>query len=93
MKKTLDSFSPGEISCQSGLSIPHVVSHLVFKRARVIGCYLSMPSGKLDTSSLVRSILKEGKIRFVPQIDLERGALDMLRVYDEAGLESLPSGR
>lgn len=30
---------------------------------------------------------------FVPRIDLQRGELDMLRVYDEADLESFPSGK
>ncbi|KIJ36320.1 hypothetical protein M422DRAFT_261270, partial [Sphaerobolus stellatus SS14] len=93
LKKTLDALVPGEISYQSGLTIEHVVSHPVFKRAQVVSCYLSMPSGELETGELVRSILKEGKMLYVPRINRERGELDMLRIYDEADLESLPSGK
>lgn len=38
----------------------HVTAHPAFQRAQTISCYLSMPLGELDTSSLVRSILESG---------------------------------
>jgi len=93
LKATLDSLSRSEIAFQSGLVSVHVTSHPKFKAARVISCYLNMPSGELDTNIIVRKILNEGKILFVPRIDHARGEIDMLRIYDEQDLDNLVSGK
>ena len=46
------------------LATARLMSHPTFQTARVVSCYLSMPSGELDTSDLVRSILKAGEIHY-----------------------------
>lgn len=38
----------------------HVLSAPWFKNSRTVSCYLSMPSGELDTSSLVNAVLQAG---------------------------------
>ncbi|KAJ7060998.1 hypothetical protein C8F01DRAFT_1291128 [Mycena amicta] len=64
-----------------------------FAKSKAIGCYLSMPSGEIDTSDLVREILRAGKTLYVPKIDkATEGRMELLRIYDEADLESLSSG-
>jgi|SRR5882724_3151495 len=45
---------------QAKLVAAQVRANPGFKRAQTISCYLSMPSGELDTSYLVRSILESG---------------------------------
>ncbi|CAK5274847.1 unnamed protein product [Mycena citricolor] len=61
--------------------------------AQSISCYLSMPTGEIDTGLLVRALLRAGKTLYVPKIDRRTdGKMDMLRVYDEDDLSSLPSG-
>ncbi|KAF8518416.1 hypothetical protein BU17DRAFT_48617 [Hysterangium stoloniferum] len=90
---TLDRLSYTEIAFQSGLVSAHITSHPRFKAARAISCYLSMPSGELDTNIIARTILNEGKILFIPRIDKARGKIDMLRIYDEQDLDNLVSGK
>ncbi|KAF8583273.1 5-formyltetrahydrofolate cyclo-ligase [Ramaria rubella] len=92
LRQILKLLSPTEIEFQSGLTITHIISHPAFKRARTVSCYLSMPSGELNTNRLIRSILEEGKILFTPRIDHSRNEIDMLRIYDEEDLMCLQHG-
>nr|GAT59269.1 predicted protein [Mycena chlorophos] len=81
------------ISEQSLAVTSRVIGLPAFSQARTIGCYLSMPAGEIDTSSLAREILRSGKALFVPKIDKSSDRrMDLLRIYDETDLESLPSG-
>lgn len=89
MKKTLNALSQEEIQNQSKCVFDQVSSNPLFQNAAVISCYLSMPTAELNTNNIVRSILREGKVLFVPRIDSSRGEIDMLRVYDEEDLDSL----
>ncbi|CAL1699705.1 unnamed protein product [Somion occarium] len=71
-----------------------LISSPLFQRSRTVSCYLSMPSGEVDTSSLVMEILRTGKTLFVPKIDVTAdGRMDFLKVYNEDDLNSLPSGK
>ncbi|KAF8498845.1 hypothetical protein JB92DRAFT_2983248 [Gautieria morchelliformis] len=92
LRKALSSIPSDEIQFQSGLVCSYVASDHTFQRAQVVSCYLSMPSGEVDTSRLVTLILESGKMLFVPRIDHERGEIDMLRIYDEQDLMSLTKG-
>ncbi|KAF7316119.1 5-formyltetrahydrofolate cyclo-ligase [Mycena indigotica] len=99
------------VSEQSKAVTERILRHPYFARCASIGCYLSMPSGEIDTDLLVRSILRSGssvllrvmfiltllansgKTLYVPNIDKTiEGRMELLRVYDEADLDSLPSG-
>ncbi|KAJ8085043.1 hypothetical protein PM082_003821 [Marasmius tenuissimus] len=52
-----------------------------------------MPSGEVDTSSIVSEILKSGKQLFVPRIDKKTtGKMDFVRVYNTEDLSSSPAG-
>lgn len=43
----------------------HVTSHPEFQKAQVVSCYLSMPSGEVDTSQLILSILEAGRLDYI----------------------------
>ncbi|KAJ3759671.1 hypothetical protein EV360DRAFT_41446 [Lentinula raphanica] len=63
-----------------------------FQRCTTVSCYLSMPSGELDTSEIVANILKsDTKSLFVPRIS-QNGAMELLKLYNRDDLETLPSG-
>lgn len=49
----------------------HVTSSPFFARSRTLSCYLSKPSGELDTDTLILSILQSGE-RLVPDVPLQR---------------------
>ncbi|KAL4249851.1 5-formyltetrahydrofolate cyclo-ligase [Pleurotus pulmonarius] len=89
----LAALTPHDIQSQSRAIAKNVESLLPFRQCRAVSCYLSMPSGEVDTSFLVSSILASGKSLFVPKIDkLTAGRMDILRVYDSDDLNSLPPG-
>ncbi|KAG6808903.1 hypothetical protein H0H92_002403 [Tricholoma furcatifolium] len=70
-----------------------VLSLPAFQNSQSICCYLSMPSGELDTSILVSEILRQGKTLFVPKVDPSKdGHMDFLKVYGIEDLNSFPSG-
>ncbi|KAK7032646.1 hypothetical protein VNI00_012911 [Paramarasmius palmivorus] len=53
-----------------------------------------MPSGELDTSSVVKAILESGKSLFVPRIDGTSNAsrMQFVQIYNQYDLNSLPEG-
>jgi 5-formyltetrahydrofolate cyclo-ligase len=42
-----------------------VLSLPVFERSKHVSCYLSMPTGELDTNLLVKEVLRAGNIRYL----------------------------
>jgi len=77
---------------QSQAITAHVLSLPSFNQCRSISCYLSMPLGEVNTSSLVSEILHRGKTLFVPKIESKDGHMEFLRVYGKDDLGSFPSG-
>ncbi|KAJ7468066.1 hypothetical protein FB451DRAFT_1039960 [Mycena latifolia] len=89
----LRDLSSAHIQDQSRAVTARVLALPSFAQSKSVGCYLSMPSGEIDTSSLVREILRSGKALFVPKIDpATEGRMELLQIYDEDDLNSLPSG-
>ncbi|KAJ7196575.1 5-formyltetrahydrofolate cyclo-ligase, partial [Mycena pura] len=78
---------------QSRAVTAKVLSLPSFVKSNSVSCYLSMPSGEVDTSALVREILRSGKTLFVPKIDTTaEGRMELLQIYDVDDLNSLPAG-
>ncbi|KAJ8082818.1 hypothetical protein PM082_008674 [Marasmius tenuissimus] len=89
----LRALSAQNIDEQSKLVTASVLALPIFQNSQRISCYLSMPSGEVDTSSIVSEILKSGKQLFVPRIDkTTAGKMDFVRVYNAADLSSSPAG-
>jgi len=89
----LRTLTASEIQKQSEQVIRRLVDAPFFQRSDSVSCYLSMPSGELDTSSLVTEIIRSGKTLFVPKIDKStEGKMDFLRVHGEADIASFPAG-
>ncbi|KAJ7247933.1 5-formyltetrahydrofolate cyclo-ligase [Mycena haematopus] len=92
MATKLRDLSPSHIQDQSRALTARVLSMPSFIKSNSVSCYLSMP-GEIDTSCLVREILRLGKILFVPKIDTTtEGRMELLQIYSEDDLNSLPSG-
>ncbi|KAJ7668006.1 5-formyltetrahydrofolate cyclo-ligase, partial [Mycena rosella] len=90
---TLRDLSTAYIQDQSRGVTTRVLALPSFAQSKHVGCYLSMPGGEVDTSTLVREILRSGKTLFVPKIDTAtEGRMELLQIYDEADLNALPSG-
>ncbi|KAG6850127.1 hypothetical protein H0H93_000749 [Arthromyces matolae] len=90
---TLKSLSSSSIEDQSRAVVARVLDLPAFQHSRSVSCYLSMPSGELDTSPLISEILGRGKTLFVPKIDSSKdGHMDFLRVYGKDDLDTFQSG-
>ncbi|KZT71933.1 nagb/rpia/CoA transferase-like protein [Daedalea quercina L-15889] len=82
-----------DVQQQSSMIADRVLASPYFARSQCVSCYLSMPSGEVDTSSLISAILRSGKTLFVPKIGATQdGRMDFLQVYGEEDLRSFPSG-
>ncbi|KAJ7118675.1 hypothetical protein C8R43DRAFT_901220 [Mycena crocata] len=93
MTMKLGVLSPSNIQEQSQALTARVLTLPSFIQSKSVSCYLSMPTGEVDTSLLVREILRSGKTLFVPRIDKTvDGRMELLQIYDEDDLNSLPSG-
>ncbi|KNZ78303.1 putative 5-formyltetrahydrofolate cyclo-ligase [Termitomyces sp. J132] len=93
MSVLLNALTSASIEEQSRAVTAQILSLPAFQQARSVSCYLSMPSGELDTSSLVSEILRCGKTLFVPKIDQSKGGhMDFLKVYEKEDLDSFPRG-
>ncbi|TFK21827.1 5-formyltetrahydrofolate cyclo-ligase [Coprinopsis marcescibilis] len=81
------------IDAQSKAITDKICSLTIFKRAKAVSCYLSMPSGEVTTSSLSTSIITHsGKRLFVPKILNKDGIMDFFEIFNENDLATLPSG-
>ncbi|KAF9024286.1 5-formyltetrahydrofolate cyclo-ligase, partial [Hymenopellis radicata] len=92
---TLKILSASSIEEQSNAVRDRILALPSFHQCRTVSCYLSMPSGELDTSSLVREILNLGKHLYVPKIDAsssEESKMNLLRIYDHDDLDAIPKG-
>ncbi|KAL0959615.1 hypothetical protein HGRIS_011318 [Hohenbuehelia grisea] len=93
ISSTLWALAPQDIQAQSQAVTHRVLALPAFQACQTVSCYLSMPSGELDTSTLVAEILKAGKTLFVPKVDvLGPGSMDLLKIHDTDDLQSLPAG-
>ncbi|KAH9933784.1 nagb/rpia/CoA transferase-like protein [Fomitopsis serialis] len=93
MATRLRSLSVSDVQQQSGMITDRVLASPYFARSQCVSCYLSMPSGEVDTSSLISAILRSGKTLFVPKIDTTcDGTMDFLQVYGEDDLRAFPPG-
>ncbi|KAH8084337.1 5-formyltetrahydrofolate cyclo-ligase [Cristinia sonorae] len=89
----LRSLSNADIQAQSHAVTNHVLSSPWFQRCRTVSCYLSMPTGELDTSSLIAAIMQSGKTLYVPRIDVTvDGRMDFVKTFGEDDIRSFPSG-
>ncbi|KDQ58661.1 hypothetical protein JAAARDRAFT_34496 [Jaapia argillacea MUCL 33604] len=96
LSATLSAVPTAEIQLQSQAITSHILSLPSFHAAKSISCYLSMPTGEVDTSSIVLEILRAGKALFVPKIHPpvpnSEPKMDFLKVYSEEDLRSFPAG-
>ncbi|KAF5379056.1 hypothetical protein D9615_005994 [Tricholomella constricta] len=92
MSAKLQLLPASAIEEQSRAVAARVLSLPSFQRSRSVSCYLSMPSGELDTSSLVSEILARGQNLFVPKIASKEGHMEFLKLNGTEDLNSLPSG-
>ncbi|KAH9946913.1 hypothetical protein B0H21DRAFT_380036 [Amylocystis lapponica] len=93
MSIALRSLSAADIQQQSQLIAHRVLAFPLFQRSTSVSCYISMPSGEVDTSALLSAILRAGKTLYVPKIGVTGTAsMDFLQVYGEDDLRAFPSG-
>ncbi|KAF8263196.1 5-formyltetrahydrofolate cyclo-ligase [Lactarius quietus] len=89
----LRALSQDETRSQSQAITKRILDAPWFSQATTVSCYLSMPTGEVDTSAITEAILASGKTLFVPKVDATlSGGMDFLRVHDEGDLRSLPDG-
>ncbi|KAH9976531.1 5-formyltetrahydrofolate cyclo-ligase [Russula compacta] len=92
LSSILRALSQDDVGAQSSAIVGRVLSAPWFDEATTISCYLSMPTGEVDTSAIAAGIIRSGKNLFVPKVDAGLpGGMDMLRIYDDEDLRSLPS--
>ncbi|KAJ3555398.1 hypothetical protein NP233_g12217 [Leucocoprinus birnbaumii] len=92
MASSLASIPALSIQEQTNAIVSRLNSLSAFQQAGSISCYLSMPSGEVDTTPVVSEILKSDRSLFVPKIMNKSGEMDFLKIYDITDLASLPSG-
>ncbi|KAG8516395.1 5-formyltetrahydrofolate cyclo-ligase [Galemys pyrenaicus] len=66
-----------------------VVAHSVYRRARRVSIFLSMPD-EVDTADIVRDIFRQGKACFVPRYRPRSDHMDMLRLASPEEAAALP---
>ncbi|KAI0763464.1 5-formyltetrahydrofolate cyclo-ligase [Trametes elegans] len=94
MRATLANLPADEIQAQSRQITRTLLSLPEFQEAKHVSCFLSMPSGEVDTSAAVSAIIDAGKTLYVPKmLDKERGIMDFLQLFGEDDLRTLPSGQ
>jgi len=87
------ALSQDDVRTQSSAIVSRVLSAPWFDKANTVSCYLSMPSGEVDTSAITTAILHSGKNLFVPRVDTALpGGMDVFKIYDSEDLRDLPSG-
>ncbi|KAF9449290.1 5-formyltetrahydrofolate cyclo-ligase [Macrolepiota fuliginosa MF-IS2] len=90
--QNLAAIAPQKVQEQTHGIVNRLASFPAFQHAESLSCYLSMPSGEVDTTSLVSEVLKSGRTLFVPKIVNKSGQMDFLKLYGMDDLASLPSG-
>ncbi|KAL1959767.1 hypothetical protein VTO42DRAFT_1353 [Malbranchea cinnamomea] len=68
IKRILSGVNKDSIIRQSSVATRNLISLPEYQTAKVLSVYLSMPSGEVETSDIVRDALAKGKQVFVPYI-------------------------
>jgi len=97
MKKSLTTTTTEYVAAQSLAVCKLVQNSKPYQEARCVGIYLSMPTGEVQTSEIVRHALGEGKRVFVPYIhkperpspDTPKSVMDMLELRSLSDYDSL----
>ncbi|PQE15421.1 5-formyltetrahydrofolate cyclo-ligase protein [Rutstroemia sp. NJR-2017a BVV2] len=97
MKSKLSSITNESIQAQSVAVLQSLINFEPYQKASRIGIYLAMPTGEVQTDSIVRHALDTGKQVFVPYLykstsqtpDTPRSIMDMVDLRSLADFESL----
>ncbi|KAJ5373667.1 5-formyltetrahydrofolate cyclo-ligase [Penicillium concentricum] len=91
MSSTLQSLSAASISQQSSTATAKFLSLPEYQNAKSIAVYLSMPSGELSTTGIVRDALQRGKNVYIPYIHTQdkTSIMDMFALKSMSEFESL----
>jgi len=97
MKQKLSKISTESVNAQSNVAFKSITSFRAYQEAKVIGIYLSMPTGEIHTHALVRHALASGKKVFVPYLhkakspspDAPRSVMDMVDLRSLSDYDSL----
>ncbi|PSK42141.1 5-formyltetrahydrofolate cyclo-ligase [Elsinoe australis] len=87
--QALSQLPDHHIAAQSAKATDKLKRLEVYRNARSISVFLSMPKGELQTSDIVRHALNSGKNVFVPYIRSKPASMDMLQLQNEEDFESL----
>ncbi|KIK68481.1 hypothetical protein GYMLUDRAFT_154066 [Collybiopsis luxurians FD-317 M1] len=92
MSTALRSLDPSYVNEQSRAIAAKVSLLPVFQDCNNLSCFLSMPSGEVDTSGIVADVLASGnKSLFVPKVS-QNGSMESLKVHNRDDLDTLTSG-
>ncbi|KAH8804963.1 hypothetical protein F5884DRAFT_797952 [Xylogone sp. PMI_703] len=97
MKKRLDSVPHDSIQKQSKMLFDSLARFKPYVQAKRIGVYLSMPTGEIQTDSIVRDALRNGKQVFVPYLykaenpspDTPKSLMEMVDIRSITDYETL----
>ncbi|KAI0659703.1 5-formyltetrahydrofolate cyclo-ligase [Cubamyces menziesii] len=94
MRATLANLTSDEIQAQSRQITRTLLSLPEFQQSKNVSCFLSMPTGEVDTSAVVSAIFDHGKTLYVPKmVDKDHGIMDFFQIFGEDDLRTLPSGQ
>ncbi|KAK4052221.1 hypothetical protein OIO90_004443 [Microbotryomycetes sp. JL221] len=66
MKQRLSRVTLQELTTQSAQVVAHVLTSSWYKQANTVSCYLSTPTGEINTDAIIIDALTQGKALFVP---------------------------
>ncbi|KAF2788913.1 5-formyltetrahydrofolate cyclo-ligase-like protein [Melanomma pulvis-pyrius CBS 109.77] len=97
IRTILSDFPEAAIALQTSNATRTLLSMPEYKAAKRISVYLSMPSGEISTSSIVRDALQQGKTVFIPYTykltapteGQPKSIMDMLELKSTSDFESL----
>ncbi|KAJ5541908.1 hypothetical protein N7535_004327 [Penicillium sp. DV-2018c] len=91
MRSTLQALSATAISQQSSTATAKFLSLAEYQNAKNIAIYLSMPSGELSTTGIVKDALQRGKNVYIPYIHTQdkTSVMDMFALGSLTEFESL----
>lgn len=69
MDQTLRAFTPDQLSSKSSALLDRLLAHPTWIRARAVALFVSMPTGELQTTHIIRHAMEQGKRVFVPRIE------------------------
>ncbi|KAI0631250.1 5-formyltetrahydrofolate cyclo-ligase [Trametes polyzona] len=94
MRATLANLTADEIQAQSRQITRTLLALPEFQQSKHVSCFLSMPTGEVDTAAVVSAIIDAGKTLYVPKmVDKERGIMDFFQLFGEDDLRALPRGQ